>query len=155
MKQYEPGEFWWRSSLTPEAYAEWKASMVASQLDEDIPEWKDGNHAREVEQKVFAEWHADDSTSLQFMLQGDYADEHVQLFLAIPWLAGRRYVEVFGDAMTVEWKTKFQSFFDQREQDVTRVIGESVDYLPKGDLRSVASAFIKAVWDFRMSYGEF
>lgn len=156
MEQYEPGGYWWRSSLTPEAYAVWKANMVASQLDEDIPEWKDGNHARDVEHKVFGEWFGDDFNELRATLRDrEYADEYLQLFLALPWYAANEYYRVFGASMSQEWRDKFHTFLGMQEPGVTGVIGESTDLLEPGKLRTIASEFNLAVWNFRMSYGEF
>lgn len=130
----------------PEAYAAWKANMIARKLDEDIPEWKDGTHAREVEQKVIGEWFGDDFNDLRVMLRvREYADEFLQLFLALPWYAAKEYYRVFGAYMSSEWSEKFHAFLDAQDSGIMTVIGESVDTLAPGNLRSIASEFNRAV----------
>ncbi|MDP1722572.1 MAG: hypothetical protein Q8L37_05170 [Candidatus Gottesmanbacteria bacterium] len=146
----------WRASLAPDQYAEWKTSMLKKQLTRDYPDWQSGGIPLIVQRKVWAEFFGDDCTVLQFLLFEEGIDaEYIQIFLAKPWLAASKYVEVFGGAMNAEWTTYFQSFLDGQRDDVTRVIGESTENLSDGDLRSVASAFVRAVWDFRERYGQF
>ena len=128
--------------------------MIAIQLDEQIPDWKDGSHARAVEQWVLREWFGDDFNDLRVMLRdAQYADEFLQLFLALPWCAAKEYYRVFGAYMTAPWSEQFQLFLNAQEPAIISVIGESVDTLTPGKLRTIASDFNRAVWDFRMSYG--
>ncbi len=112
--------------------------MIAIQLDEQIPDWKDGSHARAVEQWVLREWFGDDFNDLRVMLRdAQYADEFLQLFLALPWCAAKEYYRVFGAYMTAPWSEQFQLFLNAQEPAIISVIGESVDTLTPGKLRTI------------------
>ncbi len=147
----------WRSTLTPEAYAEWKVWNVELHLDHKVPKWREGIHPEAVEQEVIGEWFADDCVALPAVLRAGievYPFHCIQLNLARPWLAGQAYLTAFGNAMSPKWKDKLQTFINDHQKAVEEVITtDEAGLLEK--LRAEARKFLVDVKNFRLSYGEF
>ena len=148
----------WRSTLTPEGYAEWKVYNVELALDRQSTGWRDGTHQGDVEQAVFGEWYADDCVSLPAALRlgaEQYSDACIQLYLARPWFAAQAYFLAFGQVMSPEWKDKFSIFLAEHGGTVVSVIAREVGELPEMELRNRAKEVLLNVEKFYISYRNF